>query len=412
MKEILREAVTSLRVDYVDVRLEDRAETRILYAGKNLQELAETHSFGGCVRVLEKGNWGVVSFTDLEHLTKSLFLAGRSAKAKSREKSLLADAPVVEDVVKASSDEDPRDIPLETKKELASEYNQMILRSPGINTSQLFYKDAAIKKYFMNSEGTYVEQERTEAGLTAQAVARDGANVQSAHESIGGSCGFQAVRDLDKEIAEVAARAESLLRAKPARGGKFTCVIDQRLCGTFIHEAFGHMSEADHIFENDRLRALMELGKDVGAASLNAVDDGTIPGNSGTNKYDDEGVRTRKNYLIKEGRISGRLHSRETAGKMGEEVSGNARAIDFRFDPIVRMTNTYIEPRDWTLDEMIRTTERGYYVKGSRGGQTNLDMFTFSAVEAYEIEKGEIKEKVRDLTLTGSVFDTLKAIDA
>ncbi len=414
VKERLEEAMSTLRVDYMDVRIEDRKETRIQYLGKNLDQIGEMHSFGGCIRVKDKGRWGIVSFTAMDDLNKSIFLAAREAKVGKAEGSELAKVPPVKDLVKKplKREDDPRQISLQEKEKLVRHYNDSILKGKRISTSSVFYKDVGLKKFFMNSEGTYIEEDRVECGMSIQAIAREGSNVQRAYDSLGGTMGFDAVRNLDDRIQDLVESAASLLDAKPAKGGKFDCIIDPRLAGTFIHEAFGHMSESDHISENEKIRNLMEMGRTLGAKELTVVDDGTIPGCSGTNKYDDEGVASRKNYLIKDGRIAGRLHSRETAGKMREEVSGNARALDFRFDPIVRMTNTYIEPRNWKFDEMVKKIERGYYVKGSQGGMTNLDMFTFSAGEAYEIEKGEIKDKVRDLTLTGNIFETLKNIEA
>ncbi len=414
MKEKLEDAMKTLRVDYMDVRIEERQETRIQYLGKRLEQIGEIHSFGGCIRVKDKGRWGIVSFTALDDLNKSIFLAAREAKVGRPNKTEMAEVPVINDQVKVNlkAADDPRQIPLSDKEKLVRRYNDIILKGKRISTSSIFYKDVGLKKFFMNSEGSYIEEDRVECGMSIQAIAREGSNVQRAYDSIGGTTGFQAVRDLVKHVIAITESAASLLDAKPAKGGKFDCIIDPRLAGTFIHEAFGHMSESDHLFENERIRNLMEMGKALAAPELTVIDDGTIPGHSGTNKYDDEGVAARKNHLISHGKISGRLHSRETAGKMGEAVSGNARALDFKFDPIVRMTNTYIEPRDWSFDEMIKKVEKGYYVKGSQGGMTNLDMFTFSAGEAFEIEKGVIKDKVRDLTRTGNIFETMKNIEA
>lgn len=413
LKDKLEDAIKTLNVDYMDIRIENRDETRIQYLGKNLEQIGDMHSFGGCIRVKDKGRWGVVSFTAMEDLNKSIFLAAREAKVGKPEKTEFANAPVISDNVKTSikPSDHPSEISLTEKEKLVRYYNEIILKGNRVSTSSIFYKDVTLKKHFMNSQGSYIEQERAECGMSVQAIAREGSNVQRAADSMGGTGGFGIVKDVDKRIKELAESAASLLDAKPAKGGKFDCVIDPRLAGTFIHEAFGHMSESDHICENEKIKGMMEMGKTLGGPELTVIDDGTIPDCMGTNKYDDEGVASKKNYLIKEGKIAGRLHSRETAGKMGEEVSGNARAIDFKFNPIVRMTNTYIEPRDWKFEEMIKSIEKGYYVKGSQGGMTNLDMFTFSAGEAFEIEKGQIKNKVRDLTLTGNIFETMKNIE-
>jgi TldD protein len=142
------------------------------------------------------------------------------------------------------------------------------------------------------------------------------------------------------------------------------------------------------------------------------VDDGTLEGEAGYNKYDSEGTPTQKTYLIKDGILTSRLHSRETAAKMNESPTGNSRSINYAHEPIVRMTNTYMEPRSWTFEDMLSNTDEGIYAIGSLGGQTNTEMFTFSAEEAYRIKGGKLCEKIRDVVLTGNVFETLMNIDA
>jgi TldD protein len=137
-----------------------------------------------------------------------------------------------------------------------------------------------------------------------------------------------------------------------------------------------------------------------------------VPGLRGSYKYDDEGVPAQKTYLIKEGILSGRLHSRETAAKMKEKLSGNARSISYRYPPIVRMTNTYIEPGSVSFKDMLSGIQEGIYVKNWYGGTTSMEMFTFSAGEAYMIRNGRIAETLRPVVLTGNVFSTLLNIDA
>ncbi len=119
-----------------------------------------------------------------------------------------------------------------------------------------------------------------------------------------------------------------------------------------------------------------------------------------------------RTYLIKDGVLVGRLHSRETAAKMGEKPTGNARAITYRFPPIVRMTNTYIESGKTSFDDMIAGIKEGVYVKNWYGGTTSMEMFTFSSGEAYMIRDGKVAEALRPVVLSGNVFTTLHNIDA
>jgi len=156
----------------------------------------------------------------------------------------------------------------------------------------------------------------------------------------------------------------------------------------------------------------MALGRRFGGSHLNIVDDATLPSLRGSYAYDDEGTPGQRTYLIREGELVGRLHSRETAARMGEPCSGNARAISYRFSPIVRMSNTYIEPGNVPLSDMLADIDEGVYVKDWYGGQTSLEMFTFSAGEAYMIRHGKIEEMLRPVVLTGNVFTTLERIDA
>jgi TldD protein len=156
----------------------------------------------------------------------------------------------------------------------------------------------------------------------------------------------------------------------------------------------------------------MVLGKKFGGKNLNIVDSAAVPGLRGSYKYDDEGTPATRTYLIKEGELVGRLHSRETAAKMGEKPTGNARAINYRFPPIVRMTNTYIEPASASFEDIIADIKEGVYARNWFGGTTAMEMFTFSAGEAYMIRHGKVAEALRPVVLTGNIFTTLNNIDA
>jgi TldD protein len=304
-------------------------------------------------------------------------------------------------------------VALAEKKSTMEAYNELILGYDGrIESTNVSYGDAFRLVRFANSEGAYIEEERPVVAVSLSAVARSGDNVQVAHESFADTeAGFSLARGRAEEALEVAKRAVELLDAPPVQGGKFTVVLNPKLAGVFAHEAFGHLSEADHVYENEQMKQLMVLGRRFGPDLLNIVDDGSLPGLRGSHKYDDEGTPTRKNYLIKEGVLVGRLHSRETAAKMGEQPTGNARALNYRYEPIVRMTNTYIDKGNATFEEMIRDIRLGVYALDYFGGMTSLEMFTFSAGYGCMIRDGQIAEMVRDVVLTGNVFETLMNID-
>jgi len=202
------------------------------------------------------------------------------------------------------------------------------------------------------------------------------------------------------------------LKADPVRGGKYDVVLNPDLAGVFTHEAFGHFSEADLIEDTPSIRERMKLGEQLGSDVLNIVDDATIPRQLGFYHCDDEGVLVRKVQLMKDGVLTGRLHSRRTAASFGETLTGHAVAEDYRYPPIVRMGTIFIEPGKNSLYELLAELGDGLYILDAKGGQTAGENFTFGAQYAFLVRGGKIDKMVRDLNITGNLYRTLKNITA
>ncbi|MBI4267634.1 MAG: TldD/PmbA family protein [Chloroflexi bacterium] len=408
----LAEILIKTDSDYVEARLEESQSSHIIYRGKKLESIDRSDAVGGNVRALVKGGWGFVSFNNLDELPRRVDLAIKQARFLGKEESKLAEVKPVVDTVRTTEGSNPLTIPLTEKKQLLDEYNDIIWRTPGIQTSTIGYGDSHKKVIFINSAGSYIEQERADFTLRLTAVATDGNEVQQAGLSLGSLGNFGTIQKARQQVAQIAPRAVELLSAPKVKGGEYTVVLDPVLAGVFVHEAFGHLSESDFVYENEQLRQIMTLGKQFGSAELNIVDGALVPGLRGSYKYDDEGTPATRTYLIREGRLAGRLHSRETAAKMNEQPTGNARAINYRYPPIVRMTNTYIEPGTASFNDIIADIKEGVYARNWYGGTTSMEMFTFSAGEAYMIRNGKIAEMLKPVVLTGNVFNTLQNIDA
>ena len=408
----LAEAVKGYSADYIEARLEESQRSHITYRGKELESVGQSTAVGGNIRALVKGGWGFVSFNELSDLPRRIELAVKQASLVGKEESKLAPVEPIVDIVSPETGNNPLTIPLAEKKQLLDEYNDIIWRTPKLQTSIIAYGDSHKKVIFLSSSGSYIQQQRSDISLRLSAVAAEDGEVQQVGLSLGSRGDFSSMRGLHQPVEEMARHAVELLSAPQVKGGEYTVVLDPVLAGVFVHEAFGHLSESDFVYENDRLRQIMVLGKKFGSTELNIVDTAAIPGLRGSYKYDDEGVPATKTYLVREGELVGRLHSRETAAKMGEKPTGNARAINYRFPPIVRMTNTYIEPGSASFDEIIADIKEGVYAKNWFGGTTSMEMFTFSAGEAYMIRHGKLAEPLRPVVLTGNVFTTLDNIDA
>jgi len=415
VKDRLLQALAVADADYCEIRLEETHQTSIVYRGRNLDDIAQSLRYGGNVRALKDGGWGFVSFNSLENLERHVKTACEQAAligAVKQERSQLAALPAAEQEVALSTKVHPKDVPLADKVALFGSYNDLILSyHPAISSSLVRYFDRSIKLYFANSEGTYVAQEKVDIGCGLRAIATSGSTTVQEGVSTGSSNDYSCVLGQEAELRKACQLAVDLLAAPTVTGGEYTVILDPRMAGLFVHEAFGHLSEADSIMENEELRKIMTLGRRFGKEILDIYDTGIAEGNRGAAPFDDEGVRTEKTYLIKEGVLVGRLHSRESAAKMGERLTGSARALDYRFPPIVRMRTTCIGPGTTTFADMIRDIELGVYAVGGYGGETNGEMFTFTAGHGYMIRQGKVAELVKDVTLTGNVFTTLANID-
>lgn len=402
------------RVDYLAIRLEESEGTDILLRGEKIETLSEGISIGGQIRAAYKGGWGFASFNHLGNLAQRIEEAITQARLVGEDETFLAPIVPVQTICQLPlTGTDPRHIPLADKKALTEHYAG-ILRSvhPKITTTSVRYGDSAQRMILVTSEGTILEQSWVDMEMRFAATARDGSTVQTGRETTGSRKAYEDLTSLDSQVRSAAERAVTALSLPPVKGNTYTVVIDPILSGLFVHEAFGHLSEADMAYENPDLLEVMTLGRTFGPKDLQIFDGAAPQGHRGSYFYDDEGTPATTTQLIKDGVLVGRLHSRETAGKLGEEATGNARCLNYHYPPIVRMTNTWIERGKTPVKELFSDIKEGVYARNWLGGMTNGEMFTFSAGEAWMIRNGELQEPVRDVTLSGNVFSTLADIEA
>jgi TldD protein len=414
IKPALIELVRRSGADYAEIRLEDSRETALSFMGKNLENVSESHLYGGNVRVLVNGCWGFVAFNTLDEVEDRVREAVYNARLASRltqDRSVLAEIKPVMDLVRLDLICDPREVKVEDKIALFGAYNDRILRRKGVTSSAVRYFDRYTHLYYANSDGTWLDRELMDMGYGASAIATKNGITARGTTSQGGRNNFNIFRDLESEIDQAATDAVESLDAPVIRGGTYTVVCDPHLAGVFVHEAFGHLSEGDNIADDPRMQDVLKLGRKFGESYLNIYDTGLDVGLRGYLKYDDEGVPTQRTDLIKDGVLCGRLHSRETAGRMKEKPTGNARALTYRYPPIPRMRNTCIgNGPHGRFEDLIKDVKEGIYACDSAGGQTNGELFTFTAGKAFMIRDGKLAERVRDVTIGGNVFDTLRNI--
>ncbi len=224
-------------------------------------------------------------------------------------------------------------------------------------------------------------------------------------------CSFQGLQNLQNEAGDYIEQARDFFHhAEPLAGGNYTVVLSPMAAGIFAHESFGHKSEADFMIGDETMIEEWKIGRQVGSEILNISDSGKVSG-SGFCPFDDEGTQAGKTLLINKGKLAGRLHSSVTAAELEESVTGNARATSFEFEPIVRMTCTFIEAGQHSKDKLISEIQEGILIDTVKHG-SGMSTFTLAPSMAYLIKDSKIAKPIKFSVITGNVMKTLNKIDA
>jgi TldD protein len=423
LKDILNKVVDfasqKFEAEYAEVRAQRLFKTVLTVKEGRVEAVEQGIENGAALRVLVGGAWGFASVGafDTETLVDAISNACKMAKVASSSLKTpikLVDVKTVEDKIVMKPRKNPAEVPIEDKINTTSSLNSTVLGyDKRVKSCTIDYLDMTGTTYFLNNEGTYVEQDKLYVWLGVSATALQADVLTSSREAVGSTAGYEV---FDVETPEIvgeraAKRAVEQLKAKSPKGGAFPVVLGPNVVGTFVHEAFGHLAEADLTLSGSVLAG--KLGKKIASGVVTLYDDGTINGAFGSFKYDDEGILSERTPLVKDGVVAGLMHNRETAHKFAARPTGNARAKDFRVEPLIRMRNTIMEPKDYSFEELVETVRLGYYFNRFRGGEANLDgTFQVGTQEAYEIAQGEVGEPVRNVSISGNTLETLLKVDA
>jgi TldD protein len=400
--------------DFAELYAERRATFSVTLDDRKLEHAQGGRELGGAVRIVagESTYFGHVDGLeegDLERLADGVAAAVRGRSAEPRALRAL-DHPAGQRIERA-----PEDVASADKAEMLHECDERA-RSQGGDIAQVSasYNEDHREVQIANSEGLQVADERTRVRLGVQAVGRRDGRVETGSESLAGHAGFELFEGDFAAIAEQAAqRALTMLDARPAPAGPMTVVVGNGFGGVLFHEATGHGLESDAVQKRASVYA-GRLGERVADSVVTAYDDGSLPGEWGTDAIDDEGTRTQSTRVIHEGTLCSYLYDLTRARKDGNPSTGNGRRQSFRHLPIPRMTNTYIAPGDADRADIIADVQRGVLAVSFAGGQVEpaTGNFVFGVSEGYLIESGKVTAPLKGLTLIGNSLGVLEKIDA
>ena len=405
-----------LGADFVDIRIEKKRSLSISLR-EGVPVVSSGTDYGAAIRVFIKGSMGFAytAWIDTSNLRQALERAYAMARAGAGyggnpspvQLKALRDSHVWQ------QKKPVEDVSIDVKMKDIMELDKLVSAESSVKSRTVMYVETIEYKAYGSTEQRFIEEQRSLIRVAVNVFGVHEGIRASAYASQGTTKGYVVWEKTSPEelASKVLNRLRNQFKAKTPKAGVFPVVLGPETVGVFVHEAFGHLAEADHIVAGSVLKD--KKGAKVASELVTIVDDPTVDDGFGTYKYDDEGVKAAKVVIVENGIHKQVMTDRVHASLLDAEPTGNARAESYRVTPLVRMRNTVLQPGNMKVEEVFEGIKYGYYIVAAMGGQTNLDgSFQVGVQEAYEIVNGEIGSPVRNMSISGNTIETLLNIDA
>ncbi|NQV39559.1 MAG: TldD/PmbA family protein [Nitrosopumilus sp.] len=407
-------------VQYCDVRAEQQERKSVLLENNEIEYVRTNDDRGIGIRIIKNNVWSFCSITNPKSYEQIKDAIDNSIKNTINNKknkinlypNISKKTKIDYKVVKKPE--------LEEIIKIGSECSEIILEIPRIKKSIVNPWYTLNSKYFINSEGSEILQNFTDTVVEVIAIAHESGITQSVNITEGGRGGLeQIINKIHQSAKEVASKASQLTLAKPAKEENTTVVMNPDFVSLLTHEILGHPSEADRVLGKEMAWAggawwKNKLGEKIGSENLNVFDDPTIKESLGWYQFDDEGVETKKTTLVEKGVLKNHMQNRETAEIFNSAPTGNMRATNYRFMPLIRMACTCIGNGDLDVSEIIKDVKHGYLISNMKIPSIDMKRYNWSISCQYaqKIENGEITDLLRDVIVMGTAPKFFESIDA
>ncbi len=414
--------------DYAEVRFEKAKTNRILIKNGNLEATEVNKNFGISIRVLKNGFLGFVATNDLRfsnlknHVNKALKLA-KYSKNILKKPVRLSEEKTFKEKYEVKEKIKIENISLEKKIKKVFEIEKELVKIKIKLPIRFFeYYDETREKIFINSEGALIQSKIPRVSFDYIITFISNGSSEQRIFQFGGSGGWELLKQwkLKQKILDESKILPKIAKSKKLPKGKYDVILSPELTGIASHESCGHPYEADRILGREAAQAGKSfikkemLGERIGTEVVNVVDDPTLPNSYGFYLYDDEGVKPRRRFLIKNGIINAFLQNRETAKEFGIKSNGSSRAKEWFSEPIVRMANTFVLPGDYSFEELLDTIKNGVYIKSFMEWNIDDKRYNqkYTGLESHLIKNGKMVKLVKAPTLEITTPAFWSSIDA
>jgi len=364
------------------------------------KEELKVHSGDKWIGAVRVNGSGVAFATTPQGLLNALNEAAKASKALG-EVSLAPLDPLV-DRVSQRLEVPPWNVDIEQK---VKDVKEALKEAEGATT--VGYRESYGYKLYSSYEGREILQRLSYSIHLATVTLTEGGERGNGYWSEASRKGY--TTDPLKVLRKAKEKAKNQLRGRSVEPGEWKVMLMPPAIGVMVHEALGHMSEADHVKSGSPLK----LGENIAPDIVNVSDSPGEGEEWGSIFYDDEGVKPRKVEIVKEGKVNGFLTNREYAAELGLPLTGNGRVERPGLRVLPRMRVTYLEPGNWDEEEMLKEMKKGLLIYDTSGGNAETDgTFFFMSQEAWYVENGEKLYPLKPMGLTGNVLEMLRYVEA
>ena len=405
-----------LGADYAEARIHGGTGIGFLLKNGEPQPPMIDDSFGIGARVIVGGAMGfsatnMLSRESVRDLSAKAIKMSKSSAGLVKEPIEMDDSKAVTRKVRVPEKEPVENADPIWLKSLLLQIDERITtqQSGGIKIPNriMIASAGAEEKYLITSDGAKVDTRLPRFHFFGILTAISGGDTAQRMIQQGETGGLEIpkrMKLLDIVEREAKTLVQVLGKAEKAPTGIMDVILGPELSGIAAHESVGHPQEADRILGREGAQAgesylsKDSLGLKVGSGDANVSDDPTMPHSNGYCPVDDEGVAAKKRRLIVDGKITEFLQNRSTTARLAVRNNGASRSAGFDREPIIRMSNTFVEPGDYaTTEELMKEVNEGIYLKSFT--EWNIDdkrlNQRYTGLEAFRIERGELTNLVR-----------------
>lgn len=438
LADVAMNTAKSRGATYADVRIGRYLNQFVTTREKRVQNIANTESFGVGIRVIANGCWGFAAsnLVNKEDIAKTaeraVAVAKANAKIQANTVQLAPQKGYGEVSYKTPIEKNSFEVPVKDKVDLLLAVNAAAMDG-GANFVNSVILAVNEQKYFASTDGSYIDQDVHRIYPTFTVTKIDQASgkfdTRAAFSSPVGM-GYEYLTptaaskvpgivtrykdryDILEDVKNATTDVQQKMKGKTVEPGKYDLVLDPNHLWLTIHESVGHPTELDRVLgyeANYAGTSFLTLDKweskkfNFGSKLVNIMADKTQVGSLGAVGYDDEGVKTKKWEVIKDGVLVNYQATRDQAHIIGlKESQGCSYAQNWADVQFQRMPNISLQPGKTKLsvDDMIKNVEKGIYILGN--GSFSIDQqrynFQFGGQTFYEIKNGKIAGMLKDVS--------------